>query len=290
MLPRGDDFSSNYNRVIAIAPDANAFAYVSDDGLYVRSFDRTEPWLIPDTVDSRSPAFSHDSRQVAYWSSGYIKRVSTDGGVPVAVAAMEHRPMGLHWAGDDFVYVGRADLGIWRVPFSGGELEQVIEMDAGELAHGPVLLPGGEWLMFSLSRGVRAWINGSVVAQSLATGERRVLVERGREPRYLKNGYLSYVQDDTLFAAPFDLDELAVTGAAEAMEPRLHTSVEDETGAAGYDVSDDGVLVFVPKPGIGSRLGFLDRDENVQPLPLGARSLRSARLSPDDTKVAAQID
>ena len=235
----------------------------------------------------------YDSRQIAYWDSGHIKRATVEGGMPIIVGALHERPMGMHWAGDDFIYVGRADRGIWRVPSSGGELEPVLELNEGEYAHGPELLPGGEWVLFSLSRGVRAWIEGSIVAQSLKNKERRVLVPRGREARYLRNGYLTYVQDNTLFAAPFDLDKIEISGAAAAIESDVHTSAGDETGAAGYDVSDDGVLVVAPPAGMGartSRLTFLDRDGNKEPLPLGPRRFGAARLSPDGTRIAAQIN
>jgi Tol biopolymer transport system component len=259
----------------------------------LRSLDRTEPRPVQDTGSARSPAFSYDSRQIVFWDNGHIKRATIDGGEPIIVAALHERPMGIHWAADDFVYVGRADRGIWRVPSSGGELELALELNEGEYAHGPELLPGGEWMLFSVSRGVRAWVEGSVVAQSLKNNERRVLVQRGREARYLRNGYLTYVQDNTLFAAPFDLDTIEISGAAAAMESNVHTSAEDETGAAGYDVSDDGVLAFAPPAGAGartSRLTLLDRDGNQEPLPLGPRRFGDARLSPDGTKIAAQIN
>ena len=104
-----------------------------------------------------------------------------DSGVPVVVGALEQRPMGMHWADDDFIYVGRADRGIWKVPSSGGELEQVLELNEGEYAHGPELLAGGEWVIFTLGRAVRAWSEASIVAQSLKTKERRVLVQRGAQ-------------------------------------------------------------------------------------------------------------
>jgi hypothetical protein len=292
MLPQGRNFSANYNRVVTISPDSRTLAYLSE-GLWLRSLDRTEPWPVPDSEAARAPAFSYDSRQIAYWDSGHIKRAAIEGGMPIIVGPLHERPMGMHWAGNDFIYVGRADRGIWRVPSSGGELEPVLELNEGEYAHGPELLPGGEWVLFSLSRGVRAWIEGSIVAQSLTSNERRVLVQRGREARYLRNGYLTYVQDNSLFAAPFDLDRIEISGAAAAMESDVHTSADDETGAAGYDVSDDGVLVVAPPSGMGariSRLTFMGREGSEEPLPLGPRRFGAARLSPDGTRIAAQIN
>jgi serine/threonine-protein kinase len=292
VLPRGQEFSSNYNRVVTISPDSRTLAYLTE-GLWLRSLGRTKPRVVPDSTNARSPAFSYDSRQIAYWDSGHVKRALIEGGRPIIVGALRERPMGMHWADDDFIYVGRADRGIWRLPSAGGEPERVLELNEGEYAHGPELLPGGEWMMFSLSRGVRAWVEGSIVAQSRKTNERRVLVQRGREARYLRNGYLTYVQDSTLFAAPFDPEKLEVTGAAAAMETDVHTSGDDDTGASSYDVSDDGVLVVAPPTGLGarmSRLTWLDREENEEPLSIGPRRFAAAKVSPEGTRIAAQLN
>ena len=293
MLPEGQNFGANYNRVVAIAPDGRTIAFPSQ-GMMLRSLDSTEIRLIPETQSARSPAFSSDSRQLAFFDSGHIKRASIDGsGVPVIVGPLDQRPMGMHWADDDSIYIGRANHGIWRVPASGGQPELFVELKEGEFAHGPELLPGGEWVMFSVARGVRAWVDGSIEAQSLKTNERRVLVQRGRDARYMKSGFLTYVQDNTLFAVPFDAETLTTTGASQAMETNVHTSAEDETGAAGYDVSDDGMLAFANPAGTGVRtvgLAFLDKNRSEQRLPLGPRRLAAARLSPDEKRVALQVN
>jgi hypothetical protein len=86
---------------------------------------------------------------------------------------------------------------------------------------------------------------------------------------------------------------MEITGAAAAMETNVHTSAEDETGAAGYDVSDAGVLAFAPPSGWGSRLSrltFVDRNDNREDLPLGPRRFGKAALSPDGKRIAAQIN
>jgi serine/threonine protein kinase len=292
MLGQGLSFSSNYNRVVTISPDARTIAYTAE-GLWLRTLDETRPRMIPDTKNARSLAFSSDSRQLAFWENGHIKRVDLNEGVPIAVGPLQERPLGMHWNEDGFIYVGRADRGIWKVSASGGEPEQILDLEKGEYAHGPELLPGGKWVLFTLCHGVRAWAEGSIVAQSLENNERRELIHRGREVRFTSSGHLTYVQENTLFAAPFDVDRVEITGGAVAMETNLHTSGEDETGAAGYDISDTGMLVFAPPAGSGARsarLAFLDRAGVRTLLPVDARRYGSANLSPDGDRVAAQIN
>ena len=92
-------------------------------------------------------------------------------------------------------------------------------------------MPGGEWMLFTLGRGVRAWNNASIVVQSLETNERKVLVQRGREARYIRSGHLVYVLDGAIYAAPFDLERLEITGRSVAMEDEVHTSSLEARGS-----------------------------------------------------------
>ena len=290
-------FAGTYNRILAISPDSRRIAFTAAGGgakgLWIRTMNQAAPLVLPSTGGARSPAFSPDSKQVAFWANGHVNRVAVDETVPVVVGPFRERPLGIHWADDGYIYIGRANQGIWRLPDDGGEAEQVLALEAGEHAHGPELLPGGEWILFTLGQGVRAWAGGSIVAQSLKTNERRVLVPHGREARYVRSGYLTYVLDGVLFAAPFDADRVEVVGRAIAMENSVYTSMYDETGAAGYDVSDDGVLAFAPSAGFGARdisLVWVDQQQGETTLPLAKRRFQAKRLSPDQKSIATQVD
>ena len=64
--------------------------------------------------------------------------------------------------------------------------------------------------------------------------------------RYLPSGHLVYVQHATLFAAPFDLDRLELTGPAV---PALQgATVNMPVGAAEIAVSDTGTIAYLPAP------------------------------------------
>ena len=65
ILPAGSIFSSNYDRIVTISPDARFVAYTSD-GLKLRPLDDTRSILVQGADQARSPAFSADSRQIAY--------------------------------------------------------------------------------------------------------------------------------------------------------------------------------------------------------------------------------
>ena len=97
-------------------------------------------------------------------------------------------PWGVSWENDNTILIGEGPDGIWRVPDSGGTPEAVIKVAAGEKAHGPHLLPGGEWVLFTLlPSGTESWDEAHIVAQSLRTGERRVLIRGGHDGQLREN-------------------------------------------------------------------------------------------------------
>ena len=196
----------------------------------------------------------------------------------------------MDWADDGNVYYGRAGGGIWRLPAAGGEAEQVIELDAGQHAHGPELLPGGEWLVFTMARAVTGWRSAEIVAQSLVTGERRVLVSRGREARYVPGGFLVWVRDQALMGDTFDLAQMQVGGQATVLEEDLRTSFREYTGAANYDFSRNGVLTYLTR-GQGRPKVFEVHREDRPPeqLPLDQQQYGAVRYGPDDRQLAVQV-
>jgi WD40 repeat protein len=125
--------------------------------------------------------------------------------------------------------------------------------------------------------------------QSLPSGSRKVVQRGGFYGRYLPSGHLVYVHDGTLFAAPFDLDRLEVTGQPlPALEGVASNSI---TGGAQFSVSDTGSLVFLPGPmkGIGIPLEWMTHDGTTTPLRLTAANWFNPRFSPDGRRLALQI-
>ena len=158
----------------------------------------------------RSPFFSPDGQWIGFWQDGQLKKVSITGGAPVPLCAAQN-PWGASWATDNTILYGQGFDGIWRVSGNGGKPENVVKIDAGQIAHGPQLLPGGRAILFTLARG-SDWDAAQIVVQSLDTGMRRVVVEGGADARYVSTGHLVYALESTLLGVPFDVATLAVTG------------------------------------------------------------------------------
>jgi serine/threonine-protein kinase len=147
-------------------------------------------------------------------------------------------------------------------------------------------------------QGVAAWDQAQIVAQSLATGERRVLVNGGRDGRYVSTGHLVYALAGALLAAPFDPGGPGVTGGAVPLVENIADSGV-VTGAAQFSVAENGSLIYVPRGEIVATGGFLvttlrtlvwvNREGREEPLAAPPRGYSSPRLSPEGTRVALNV-
>ena len=99
-----------------------------------------------------------------------------------------------------------------------------------------------------------------------------------------------YVSRGVLFAVPFDVRRLRVTGGPVP----LVQGVRSDGGTAYYGVSATGSLVYVPgtESGIAGEqnLGLIDRTGKVDLLKLPPATFLYPRLSPDGRQVAVEID
>jgi Tol biopolymer transport system component len=294
-LPTGDRFTNIGRHLVALSPDGTRLVYVANQQIYVRALNQLEAVPIRGTEGTgnaagRSPFFSPDGQWVGFWRDGQLKKVSITGGAPVVLCPAQN-PFGASWAADDnTVLYGHGAAGIWRVSGDGGKPENVVKVDAGQIAHGPQLLPGGRAVLFTLA-GTGDWDAAQIVVQSLDTGKRHVVVEGGADARYVPSDHLVYAHGNTLLAVPFDAAALAVKGRPV---PLVEDVARGEvTGAAQFGMSNGGVLVYVPTDAAGAAqartLVWVDRQGREEPIKAPARPYFDPRLSPDGTRIALEI-
>ena len=276
---------------VAISPDGTSVVFDADRQLWLRAIDDLVATPIRGTEGARMPFFSPDGQQLGFWGrgDGQMKSVSITGGAPVSLGPAPQRVYGASWANDGYVYFGQGAAGILRVSDNGGDPETVVEMAEGEQAHGPQLLPGGEWLLYTLLSGSGSWNNASIVAQPVSGGERKVLVDRGTDGRYVPTGHIVYFLGDNLFAVPFDADSLEVAGGSVSIVEGVRQAFGGFTGASQYAFSDRGGLVYMGASD-DAQLVWLDRSGQVELLPFEPRSSLDLDLSPDDRRIALEIE
>ncbi len=267
--------------------------------LFVRPLDGSEARSLPGTEGGQVPVVSADGQWVAFWAGGAIKKVPLAGG-PATVMAdkVADSPCGLDWGATGLLVFDGGDGRIWRAR-AGSNPEAVTALRKGELYHWlPRLLPGDAVVLFTVRRRSWTWGDEEVVAQMLASGERKVLLTNATDARYLPPGRLLFMRVGTLFAVPFDPVRLEVTGepvalldgVAQALTGNNGSSV---TGAGQFAVSPAGDLANIASPLVPyaeSRLVTVDRSGRVEPLPAPAHSYRGdVDVSPDGRQLAVPI-
>ena len=288
VLPPSNALTWSWRHSVALSPDGKLLVYAANNQLYLRAMDQTEVAPIRGAENGMEPFFSPDGRWLGFYSPGVLKKVPLAGGAVVTLCEVDF-PHGASWSSDDTIVFGLGERGIFRVSADGGAPEVLIEMDStkGEMAHGPELLPDGETLLFTLRSG-GSWDEAQIVAQSLSTGERRVLVNTGTDGRYVPTGHLVYSHARTLLAVPFDLGTLEVTGGAMPIVEEILQAPIEAAGAAQFAFSRSGSLVWAPPSTALNRLAWVNRRGTVELLPLRAtdRAAVYPRLSPDGQQIA----
>jgi serine/threonine-protein kinase len=299
-LPEGVALRNPVTSVLDIAPNGEFFVFNGSDGIYVRRMGETEARMISGTIGGIFDVIvSPDGREVAYFRnapSPQLVKVAISGGAPIVLVDPITNPFGASWESDGTILYGQPD-GIWRVSENGGTPERLIDPGEGNTPYGPQLLPGGEWLLFTLARrtGGNSWNEADLVVESLVTGERRVLRSGGHDARYLPTGHLTYIFENVLFASAFDVATLELSDERVSLVQGVRSANQPLGGSGFYAVSNDGTLAYVP--GITGaatvrpqrNLVWVDREGNLEPVPLRPDDYTMARISPDGTKVAVVV-
>ncbi len=121
------------------------------------------------------------------------------------------------------------------------------------------------------------------------SGEEKIVLEGGREARYVPSGHLVYevARTGDLMAVPFDLASLEVTGDPV---PVLEGVRQNNPGVVDYSVSQEGTLVYVLGGGRQEgNLVWVDREGTEQLVTQETRSYTVPRLSPDGKRVSLTI-
>lgn len=293
-LPEGDQLTLPNMLPLVISPDGSTVAYAAfKDGasqLYLRSLTESEPRLLPGTDGARGPFFSPSGAWIGFFAQGKLKKIAI-GGAALLTLTDATEPRGGTWDSDEIIYfTPRNSGGIWKVSADGGTATEFAVPDPakGETSfRWPHVIPGAQTILFSALTGP-GQDERQVVSQSIATGERHVLVQGGATPRYVK-GHLLYGNRDTLFSVPWTPSQTNLAGTVPVAMPEF-PRLENETALA-YGVSDSGTLVYLAGGPWRSanRVVWVDHTGKPEALALPEREYESVVISPNGTQAIVQV-
>ena len=283
---------------LAISADGRHVLYRanSETGfqLYLHSLDEFVDRPIPGTegVSQRgSPFFSPGGAYVGFFEGGKLRKVSLSGGSPITLSDAQALGQYGSWSSDDtivFSASGGPIRQLYRVSASGGEPEILAtpDPDKGESFYSaPHILPGGKAVIFTISRGPD---QSQLAVLSLETGEQKILIEAGRQAKYLESGHLVYAQEaiGNLMAVSFDLATLEVTSDPVSVQQEVRQS---NVAAADFALSAEGTLVYAPLDSDVQRLVWVDRKGTESVITQEGVSFGTPRISPDGRQIAVAI-
>jgi hypothetical protein len=129
------------------------------------------------------------------------------------------------------IYFRKSGQGMWRVPESGREHEELTTLAAEERGHAwPDALPNGKEILFTVLSSEAP----EVAVLSLETSEMRRLFE-GNVARYARSGHIVYTSTDA-----------AVSLLAVPSRPIMEGLARAGTGWSDFALSDGGDLAYRP--------------------------------------------
>jgi serine/threonine-protein kinase len=293
-LPAGQQLNPNRG-ALALSPDGTRLVYAADGRLYLRSMSDLEPRELRGTGPAINPVFSPDGRSVAFWGDS-LKYIAIDapGSAITITETGSLAPYSFSWS-DAGILFTRLGTGIMRVSPHGGKPEVFVDMSkSDELADNPQFLPDGRTLLFTAVKRAAAvidrWEKAQIVLYSPDTGVRKVLLEGGSDARYVPTGHIVYVSGATLFAVPFDLSKLTVTGGPVPVLEDVRR-IMGVVGAAHFAFSRSGTMAYISGGSSGHQEFVLfDRKGAVEGLKLAAGRYHFPRVSPDEKKIAFETN
>jgi serine/threonine-protein kinase len=276
---------------ISISPDGSRIVYSANQQLYSRRMDQQQGTAIPGTEGGNDAFFAPDGQSVVFSTQNQLKAVGFAGEAPRVIADLDIVGMVGSWDRDGRIIFGQGgDYPLMAVAAVGGVPETFAELADYRDFDYPDVLPGGDWVLYTAKKGDNDWSESDIVAQNIATGERKIVLERGHFARFIKSGHLLFAREGTLYAVAFDPERVETTGA---IVPVVQNVATEETGGyAKYAVAENGTLIYAP--GSSTNTGAFtivqsDRDGKVTTLSTETRNYLRPRVSPDGSRIAVEV-
>src|SRR5579859_49164 len=280
-----------------LSPDGTRLAFVATGSdqkrrIYSRSMDQSQATALSGTENARDPFFSPDGQWLGFFADSKLKKIPVQGGAAVTLCDVAS-DRGGSWGEDGtIVFAPDVRVPLSRVSSAGGTPQPLTGLDkqTGEITQRwPQVLPGGKAVLFTSSMTGGNYEDAEIALYSMASGKRKSLQHGGFHGRYLPSGHLVYLHEGTLFAVPFDLKRLEVTGQPAPVLEGVVTVPGN--GGAQFSFSEAGNLVYAPGRGGVQNVSiyWMNHEGKFTPLREIPADYFQPVFSPDGKRLAVGI-
>ena len=281
-----------------LSPDGRKLSLVLSAGggrtsIWLRSLDGSVVREVPGTEGAVYPFWSPDSRHLAFFADGKLRKVNVESGGPADTVADAPLGRGGTWNREgDIVFAPDTGGTLFRVSSSGGATAPVTTQDekTGEISHRyPSFLPDGRHFIYEVQVGGGGSQYKHFIGSLDSKPASRLPFESESNVVYSPPGYLLFVQRGTLRAQPFDVRRRQPAGESFAVADLVQVS--SIVGFGSFSVSDDGLLAYVGGAAARfSRLVWSDRSgKEIETIgPAGVHW--DPRLSHDGRRLAFALE
>ena len=274
-----------------LSPDGEMVAFIARPAegqpmIWVRRLDSDSPQPLRGTEDAVFPFWSPDSRSIAFFSRGKVKRIAAGGGAPETLANAS-TPRGGAWSKDGtIIFAPSPPSALFRVSAAGGDVQPVSSLDVahGETSHRfPAFLPDGRHFL-AFVQGLPETNN--ILLGSIDSKERRLILRADSGVVFAPPDLVLFLRNGTLRAQRMDMKRFEMIGESVPIAEGVQASSTLSYGA--ISASNRGSIAYAH--GAGSTLSTM-KFFDAHGTELGTVGQPSdqldPRLAPDGHAVAA---
>ena len=281
----------------ALAPDGMSMVYaeLGEDGgrdLWLKPRDAAEATLLPGTDGAQNIVYSPDGQWIAFATGSELKKWPIGDGSTVTLAEgltpAANSMIALAWLDDGTILFELPGNTLMRIPEAGGQADTIVSYtEAGfeQFAYAGAL-PGSKGALVTLCPQACA---GSIAlgVLDLEADTTRLLMDEVVRGWYTPTGHIMYVRrDGAVFAAPFDLDALELTGPGIPLFEGVTVTVTSPE----ITVAWDGTVIYGEgaQRSAGRSLVWVDRTGQATPVDpdMDVANYLTLALSSNDDRIA----
>jgi serine/threonine protein kinase len=271
----------------AVSPDGRylAFSAARAGGprmLWLRALDAFEARPLPRTEDASFPFWAPDSRTIAFFAGGQVKKVSLTASQPQVIGESLNSQWGTWGSAGDILFTPSPGTSLYHLRASGGTPRRLLYDDRARFG-GPEFLPDGRHFLLGVVEPGKPNDQVSLYLGTVENPLERLFVRADSQGLYVHPGYILYMKAGSLIAHPFDAATLQATGEPIAVpEPVAFVFAQRR---ASFSASQNDVLAY--REGVATtELTWFDRaGRRLGAVGAAGRYVNPA-IAPDGTRVA----